>query len=56
MIASSDDVVEEHASVQQVRLAHQQPVLGTLDECFRLYTQEEKVPEGQWGIGQYGGM
>ena len=43
MIGSAEDVVEEHASVQQVKLAHQQPILGTLDECFRLYTQEEQV-------------
>jgi len=38
-----DDTIEEHASVRQVKLAHQQPVLGTLDECFQLYTQEERV-------------
>ena len=43
MIGSAEDIVEEHASVQQVKLAHQQPILGTLDECFRLYTQEEQV-------------
>ena len=43
MIGNLEDVIEEHASVQQVKLAHQQPILGTLDECFRLYTQEEQV-------------
>ena len=43
MIGNVEDVIEEHASVQQVKLAHQQPILGTLDECFRLYTQEEQV-------------
>ena len=43
MVNTVEDNVEEHASVQQVDMAYQQPVLGTLDECFTLYTQEEKV-------------
>ena len=54
MIGSAEDVIEEHASVQQVKLAHQQPILGTLDECFRLYTQEEQVTMNfdEWKIGK----
>ncbi len=58
MIGSAEDVIEEHASVQQVKLAHQQPILGTLDECFRLYTQEEQVgvtPSASSGGGAGGG-
>lgn len=43
MVNTGDDSVEEHASVQQVQMAYQQPVIGTLNECFNLYTQEEKV-------------
>jgi len=43
VLSSADDVIEEHASVRQVQLAHEQPILGTLDECFQLYTQDERV-------------
>jgi hypothetical protein len=43
LLSSAEDVVEEHTSVRQVQLAHEQPILGTLDECFQLYTQDERV-------------
>jgi len=43
LIASDVDVVEEHESVRQVRLAQQQPSIGTLDDCFQVYTQKEQV-------------
>ena len=53
MIQSGDELTEEHESVRQVKLAHQQPLLGTLDECFQLYTQEERVCVSDgflWGV------
>lgn len=43
MFSCADDVIEEHASVRQVQLAYEQPILGTLDECFQLYTQDERL-------------
>jgi hypothetical protein len=43
MIGNGDELTEEHESVQQVKLANQQPLLGTLDECLQLYMQEERV-------------
>lgn len=38
----ADDVVE-HETVEQVKIAPQQSPVGTLDECFQIYTQEERL-------------
>ena len=35
--------MEEHSSVKQASQQSQKPVVGTLDECFTTYTQEERV-------------
>ncbi|ELU02243.1 hypothetical protein CAPTEDRAFT_227854 [Capitella teleta] len=43
MIGNGDEQTEEHESVSQVKLANQQPLLGTLDECLQLYMQEERL-------------
>ena len=45
IVGNIRDVIEEHLSVHQVSLQQQQhePEFTTLDECFRLYTQEEMV-------------
>jgi len=37
------DYVIEHESVQQVKIAPQQSQLSTLDECFQIYTKDERV-------------
>ena len=49
ILLSIEEVVEEHTSVRQVQLAHEQPLLGTLDECFQLYTQDERVSKSHTG-------
>jgi len=35
--------IEDDESVKQVKVAQQQTIIGTLDECFQVYTQEERV-------------
>ena len=38
-----NETIEEDESVRRIRNAHHQTSLGTLDECFQDYTQEERV-------------
>jgi len=37
------DVIEDDVSVDRVKVAQQETIVGTLDECFEVYTQEERV-------------
>ena len=37
------DSVEQHESVQEVKSAIHQPPFCTLDDCFQLYTRDERV-------------
>jgi len=39
----TDDHVEQHDSIQEVKSAIQQPPYCTLDDCFQLYTRDERV-------------
>ncbi|XP_064600915.1 ubiquitin carboxyl-terminal hydrolase 43-like isoform X2 [Liolophura sinensis] len=43
LVVCDEDRVEEHSSVYQVRQAQQKPAGASLEECFQLYTQEEKL-------------
>ena len=43
MIQDDEEHNLDHASVGKVRAVAQQPVAVSLNECFQLYTQEEKV-------------
>ena len=43
MIQDDEEHMVDHASVSKVRSCAQQPVAVSLNECFQLYTQEEKV-------------
>ena len=37
------DTVEEHESVREVKSAVQQPSFCTLEDCFQVYTRDERV-------------
>jgi len=37
------DPVEQHESIQEAKSAIQQPSYCTLEDCFQLYTREERV-------------
>jgi len=37
------DPVEQHESVQEANAVVQQPTFCTLEDCFQLYTREERV-------------
>jgi len=37
------DAVEEHESVREVKSAVQQPSFCTLEDCFQVYTRDERV-------------
>ncbi|KAK7113174.1 hypothetical protein V1264_012513 [Littorina saxatilis] len=43
IIEDDEEHTMEHASVNKVRSVAQQPVTVSLNECFQLYTQEEKL-------------
>ncbi|KAK3579493.1 hypothetical protein CHS0354_028312 [Potamilus streckersoni] len=49
VVRYDDDPVEEHSTVHKVRLSQQQPTDISLDECFKLFTREEKLTgEDAW--------
>ena len=41
--AHVSDQVEQHDSIQEVKSAIQQPPYCTLEDCFQLYTRDERV-------------
>ena len=43
MIQDDEEHMVDHASVSKVRSGAQQLMAVSLNECFQLYTQEEKV-------------
>lgn len=43
VICDDGERIAEHSSVASVRAVAQQPIKVSLEECFQLYTQEEKV-------------
>ncbi|CAH1793607.1 unnamed protein product [Owenia fusiformis] len=55
MVASGDESIEQEESVSRVKLDQQQPVIGSLDECFNLYTQAEQLgAEDAWNCHHCG--
>ncbi|XP_014676632.1 PREDICTED: ubiquitin carboxyl-terminal hydrolase 31-like [Priapulus caudatus] len=45
VFSNVEDVIEEHASVQQLKGRYQKQLSATLSECFDLYTEEEKLDD-----------
>lgn len=46
---SINESVEDHETVRQMKSSLNQSSLGTLDECFQVYTQEEQLgPDNAW--------
>ncbi|XP_064621889.1 ubiquitin carboxyl-terminal hydrolase 31-like [Lineus longissimus] len=49
LLGDVTDFIEEHVSVRQAKQSQLSPVLSTLEECFELYTKEEKLgPDDSW--------